>query len=232
MFLVLLFILTGLSTLFDFTRWIILLMFSLGDLLILILIPKLKISFGPPKPQSLLLALLRIPFIWLPFPFNFFLQAIGTTLVIVGFVYEPAHIKFTKKEIKTRLQTHKTTKLIHIGDLHLEKISRREEELLTMLKASKPDFILFTGDFLNLSFRSDPNAIKTVADFFNHIHQIAPTYWVSGSPAVDLEKSIQDIHNLTDAIWIKDTSLIIHNNIELIGINCTHQPHKDILKLK
>ncbi|MAT44589.1 MAG: hypothetical protein CL609_19825 [Anaerolineaceae bacterium] len=212
-------------------RWIPLLFFCLVDLLILYFIPQIKISFGPPKPQALLLMFLRTPFIWLPLPINLVFQIIGTGLVIWGFIYEPSRINITHKEINTHLHTDQTTKFIHIGDLHLEKIGRREEELLTKLTITKPDFILFTGDFLNLSYRSNPEAIKTVAEYFNKIQQIAPIYWVTGSPAVDLEKSITEIDSLTQATWIKDSAILIKNNIELIGINCTHQPQNDILKL-
>jgi predicted MPP superfamily phosphohydrolase len=175
--------------------------------------------------------ILRIPFIWLPFPINLIFQIAGTIMVIWGFIYEPSKINITQKEINTPLNTDQTTKFIHIGDLHLEEIGQREEDLLSKLTIAKPDFILFTGDFLNLSYRSDPEAIKTVAEYFNKIQQIAPIYWVTGSPAVDLEKSISEIHSLTNATWIKDTSLLIQNNIELIGINCTHQPHNDFLKI-
>lgn len=206
-------------------------LFFLIDFFILSLLPKLRISFGPPQPQSFLLALLRIPFNWLPIPFNWILQITGTLLVIIGFVLEPSRITITKKELAANFTTHQKTKFIHLGDIHLEEIGKREEKLLSKLKESKPDFILFTGDFLNLSYRSDPEAIKTVADFFNTIYQIAPTYWVTGSPAVDLEDSIQQISEQTQAAWLNDSARLIHQNLELIGINCSHQPHADLQKL-
>ncbi len=231
LYLFLLMLLAGGGAAFQPQRWLILLLFFLVDFLILFWLPKMKISYGPPQPQSFLLALLRVPFIWLPAPFNFFIQLLGTILLGIGFIYEPAQIKLTHKEIKTGLNSNQRTKFIHLGDLHLEKIGRREEKLLTQLQQSQPDFMLFTGDFLNLSYRSDPQAIQTVAAFFNQLQHIAPTYWVSGSPAVDLEKTVARIHDLTKAIDLNDASRIVHKNIELIGIQCTHQPHQDIHQL-
>ncbi len=233
LFMLLLFLFGGMFTLFFVKNWFILMIFALGDALLIALLPGFKISFGPLKSQVFLLFILRAFFINLPFPINLVFQLIGTILVIYGFLIEPSKIKINTihhhfPNISSGL------KFLHLSDIHLENIGVREYKLLTIVEERKPEFILYTGDFLNLSNIRNQKSIENVIEFFNKLHALSPIYYVSGSPAVDVEDTMKIIEKNLEPKRLKNSSeLIRHNNneINLIGITCTHQPHQDITNL-
>ncbi|OJX41498.1 MAG: hypothetical protein BGO78_01860 [Chloroflexi bacterium 44-23] len=222
-------------TFLNLRNWLMLLLFAAFDWLIIALLPKFKITFGPTHSQVFLLLLMRTPFIWLPFPFNLAFQIIGTALVLAGFVYEPTQIIVKQQDLEiNKSQLKAPINFVQIGDIHLEKCGVRERKLLSMLKLLSPNFILFTGDFLNLSNNSDPLVIEEVAKFFSEINAIAPTYFVPGSPAVDLKESLDAIISKTKAIPLINQDLLLVENdltIHIIGLDCTHKPGVDIKNL-
>ena len=174
---------------------------------------------------------MRIPFIWLFYPFNLILQFIGTLLVLYGFYYEPSTISITRISLHSKkIRKNDAIRVIQLGDLHLERFGVREKKVLKILSGLKPDLIVYTGDFLNLSFNSDPIAINQFAEFFNSLQRIANTFYVSGSPAVDLEETITIIDKLTSAEKVANVQRKVDVNnqtINIIGLTCTHNPHKD-----
>ncbi|HSM25741.1 MAG TPA: metallophosphoesterase [Anaerolineaceae bacterium] len=233
LFVFFLFFLDGILTIFNINNWIILFAFSMSDTLVISLAPALKISFGSYKSQVLILTILRSVFIWLPYPYNLLLQIIGVLLVIYGFLIEPSEIKISIMRHKFG-NSNEIVHFIHLADIHLEQLSLRELKILKIIKQKKPDFVLFTGDFLNLSNNRDSKSIKEIITFLNQINSISPIYYVTGSPAVDLEESVHEISNNITAIHLKnDNHLIRVGNvaINLIGITCSHRPHLDVIFL-
>jgi hypothetical protein len=214
-------------------NWSVLFLFSILDTVILFLLPYLKISFGAFKSQVLLLFLLRAIFNWFPHPIDLIFQSLGTILVVYGFIIEPSRIRVTEIN-KTFGNGNSSLHFVHLADIHMEKLSIREEKILYKLKKLSPDFILFTGDFLSLSFNRDSDSINQVIGLFNHLNSIAPVYYVSGSPAVDLSDVTTEIENNISATRLHNRNIIINKNGingNLIGITCTHKPHEDIKEL-
>ena len=117
----------------------------------------------------------------------------------------------------------------------MEYLGIREEKILKRINSIRPDLILFTGDFLNLSNIRNQKSIDQIIALFNALSEISPIYYVSGSPAVDIHEAIQTIQNNINAVRLDNENISIirnGNKINLIGITCTHQPHKDICKLE
>jgi len=199
-------------------------------------LPLLKISFGPLNSQVFLLFLLRSIFIWLPFPINLIFELIGVILVIIGFVYEPSVIKVSNIVLTSKKGKQSgEIKFIQIGDIHLEKSVIRETKLIEIIKKMSPQFVLFTGDFLNLSNNENPDSINQIIDLFNKINQISPIYFVTGSPAVDLAITIETIKKSIEANHVNDRIEEIHvgnTTLNIIGLNCSHKPGIDIQNLK
>lgn len=230
LYILLIFLLGGLFSLFVVRNWLILILFSLGDALIIGLLPKFKISFGPSKSQIFLLFVLRAIFNSLPAPINIVFQLIGTCLVIYGFLIEPAHIKITRMDYDFP-EFVSDLIFIHLSDIHLEKVGLRENKLLSIVEDRKPAFILYTGDFLNLSNIQNQESIEQVIEFFNQLNKISPIYYVSGSPAVDVPDSLEIIEKHLQPIRLNNSNFSFkhdHSEINLIGITCTHHPHQDI----
>lgn len=221
---------------FDLQRGLILLVFTLGDWLLIALLPVLKITYGPSHSQVFLLFVLRTPFVWLPLPFNILIQLVGTILVIESFLYEPSQLRIRHQVLTIPDRPFENNiQFIQLGDLHLERESIREKKLMKALADLKPDFILFSGDFLNLSYNSDPDAIQKVSDLFSEINLISPAYFIPGSPAVDLKESLEKIIATTSATPLMNTSILLNINrtqIQLIGLYCSHKPHNDYAQLK
>ena len=227
---------SGIATFFNLNNWVLLSVFILIDFMIIYFLPFLKISFGPVNSQVFLLFLLRSIFIWLPFPINIIFEIIGVFLVIIGFVLEPSSIVVTKQILHSKkIRNNCEIKFVQIGDIHLEKPGIRETKLISLVEKISPKFVLFTGDFLNLSNNQNQETMDQVIAIFNKISEISPVFFVCGSPAVDLEKSIEYIEKSIKAKHLKNkTELMTTNNTEinLIGINCTHNPNIDIKNLR
>jgi hypothetical protein len=224
-------ILSAIGSFLNIRNGIILLSFSLLDWILVHNLKRFQISYGESKSQVLLLIILRIPFIWILFPFNLFIQILGSLLVIYGFYYEPSTINITKTTfISKKIKINSPFRLIQIGDLHLERFGKREKKVLNELSRLKPDLIVYTGDFLNLSFNSDPLAISQIINFLDCLQNISTTFYVSGSPAVDLEHTIALIEKHTTATRINNEISEVEINsqiINIIGLTCSHNPSKD-----
>jgi uncharacterized protein len=205
--------------------------FFLIDWLLLALLPKLKRSFGPPQPPVLVLAVLRTLFAFIPLPIGLALQVIGTLLVIYSFYIEPHRIRVTHQTLfSSKLRSKKPLRVLHLGDLHVEHITERERQLQALIKQLQPDLILFSGDVLNLSFRTDPRAVSEARLLMQEWNAPLGSFGVSGSPAVDLKEVFPSIMKNLPVQWLHDQKVTIEHNgdrIDIVGVTCTHRPHED-----
>jgi predicted MPP superfamily phosphohydrolase len=210
--------------------------FFVGDWMLLALLPKSGRSYGPAKPTTVFLAILRSFFYLLPFPLSLIPQGLGTLLVIYGFWIEPLNISLTKEVLITsKFNTGKPIQLLHLGDLHIERISHREKELQRMIGILKPDVILFSGDILNLSFRTDPQAIEDARSVIRQWNAPLGVYFVRGSPAVDLPDIFPKLLEDLPVRWLNDEKISLsngENRIDIIGLSCSHDPAVDLKRLE
>ena len=221
----------------NLTNAILFLLFFLGDWLLISLLPQRGRSFGPAKPPALILAFMRtFFFLIIPGPAKLIIQGIGTLLVIYGFWIEPHQIKISKQNLKTdKIGKGNRFTFVHLSDLHLEKTTAREKQLLRLLQDIKPDLILFSGDFLNLSYIRDEAAIHDAAELVSQWTANKGIYCVTGSPAVDLPESVEQILGSSKTINLNNDCTKIDINgdsINLYGIYCSHKPHIDAEELK
>lgn len=206
--------------------------FMLGDWALLAGLPRSGKSFGPPKPPALALAVLRLPFAWLPAPLDLLFQLAGTLLVVYGFWIEPHRLTVTHQTLRSRklLSGAPPIRLLHLGDLHIERITQRERDLLTLARDLKPDVIVFTGDFLNLSNVHDPVAWAECRAIVGELTAPLGVYVVTGSPAVDQETVVPGLLESLPVRWLRDekVSLTHHGQrLDLVGVTCSHKPFED-----
>ncbi len=211
--------------------------FFLSDWLLVGLLPHYKRSFGPDKPVIVIFAVLRgIAAFILPFSFGFILQGIGTLLVIYSFWIEPQRLGVTTQKLTTpKLPAETRLRVLHLGDLHVERITQRERSLQEKIDSLKPDLILFSGDILNLSYRADPTAIDHARQIIGQWKAPLGVYLVSGSPAVDLAGTMPVILKDLPVEWLKGEKITIplaSGTLDLVGLTCTHRPNIDGEKLK
>ncbi len=209
--------------------------FFLVDWGLIASLPRAGKSYGPPKPPVLVLAIMRSLFALLPVYIALPAQLIGTVLVVYAFWIEPHRIILTHQALITnKLKPGSSIKILHLGDLHVERITAREKQLAGLIKAAEPDVILFSGDILNLSYLKDAQAQQDARSVMSQWAAPNGVYVVNGSPAVDL---VEDFPNLIEGLhltWLRDERLTLNirgQPIDLVGITNTHKPFIDGPKL-
>lgn len=205
--------------------------FMLLDWLLLAFLSRADRSYGPSQPSTLILALLRLPFALLPSPLSILFQIAGTLLVIYGFWIEPHHLTLTHQSLRSsKLPAGFSLKVLHLGDLHIERITQRERELAQKIEELKPDLILFSGDILNLSYNEDPTAILHARQVIAAWRAPLGTYGVSGSEAVDLAHIFPGlVADLPLKALDRQTLILEHQgaSLSLTGLACSHRPYLD-----
>lgn len=214
--------------------------FLAADMLLLHSLPQQKISFGPWKAQAAALAVPRLfaavaaggLTLWLDtrWGFGLFLatQLLGTAALLWGAVIEPFRLGLSELMVfSDRLPLGaKPVRVMHITDLHVERLTEREEAVLALVKQSQPDLILITGDFVNLSYNRDPKTLAQVRSFLSRLYAPFGVYATLGSPPVDLRETVVPIFEglpvtLMRQAW-REVDLGDGRNLILLGLDCTH----------
>jgi len=235
-FAAILFALAILPTLGQWGMTLLLWAFMLGDWALIAALPRFGKSYGPAKPPGVALAICRAALGWLPPSLFFPVHLLGTLFVIYGFWIEPHRITVTHQTLRSlKLNPGQPVRILHLGDLHLERISGRERQLNNLIRSLDADLILFSGDFLNLSYIHDSEAQKQVREIAREWAAPLGVYAVSGSPAVDQETVVPS--PLLDDLplhWLGDQKITLHHNgqtLDIVGLVCTHKPFVDGPKL-
>lgn len=228
----LLFAIAAISARLDFGLALALWAFSVGDWIALALLPRAGKSYGPTHPPTLMLALARAPFVFLPLPWFLVVELIGTAMVLYGFWVEPHRLTLTRQTLKSpKLRFEKPLRVMHLGDIHVERITERERALLRLVREISPDLILYSGDFLNLSYTRDPIAHEHVRSVMNELSAPLGVYAVSGSPGVDPPDVMNDLmYGMENIHWLRDDLVTVEHQghaIDVVGITCTHKPFLD-----
>ncbi len=212
-------------------------LFFFLDWALLFSLPRSNRSFGPARATTLLLMLMRTPFALLPAPYSTLAQTAGSLLVIYAFWVEPHRIRVTRQElISEKLSADAPPlRILHLSDLHVERITAREEQLTALINELKPDVILFSGDILNLSYLHDPTAQAAAHQVMSAWRAPGGVFAVSGSPAVDLPELFPKLVAGLPLHWLNDEAITLRQHgqkIQLIGLTCTHKPFVDAPRLE
>lgn len=235
LFAVLLFLLALVPAQLDVRQAVLVWLFFAGDWLLLALLPRARKSFGPAKPPTLLLAMMRLIPALLPLPWNLVMQALGTALVVYAFWVEPHRIRVTRRSLRSpKLKSGERLRLLHFGDLHIERVTGREEQLVELARSLAPDVILFSGDFLSLSSVHDPVGWEHARRILGQLSAPLGVYAVTGSPPVDEPEIVGKLLDGLPIRWLQDeqVSLSFHGDtLNLVGITCSHKPFADAATL-
>lgn len=73
-------------------------------------------------------------------------------------------------------------RIVQLSDLHCREYGQDNSRLIEKVRELSPDIIALTGDFLD-KFGSDDGGAQTpqLKEFFEHLTEIAPCYYVSGN---------------------------------------------------
>ena len=126
-------------------------------------------------------------------------------------------------------------RLLHITDLHIERLTRREAEVMRIVRESAPDIIVMTGDYVNLSYNQDPTTYAQVRRLLGQLSAPYGVYATLGSPPVDLREEVVPLFEGLDiCLMRRDTAIIQfapNRELILLGLDCTHHLPTDRQRL-
>jgi predicted MPP superfamily phosphohydrolase len=225
------------------------LLFLMLDVLMLVNLPKKELSFGPWQSQlaaltvprflvSVILALIlsafapRVDLIVL-----LVVQLIGTAAFYYGAYVEPFKLKLTELLVFTdRLPVGlPAMRILHITDLHIERWTRREDDVLRIVNETKPDMIVISGDYVNLSYNQDAETRELVRELLSQISAPFGVYATLGSPPVDLRENILPIFEGLDVNLMRNGWEVVDfedgRKLTILGMDCTHHIPTDEARL-
>lgn len=225
-------------------------LFSAADAVLLRSLPARGVSYGPWQSQLFFLAIPRAVFASLLSPVAalagtgwglvalLLTQIIGSAALVWGALIEPFRLQLTELNLKTdRLPADSAPiRVLHISDLHVERLTRREEKLLQLVEHAQADMILITGDYLNLSYVRDPEAQTDVRRLLSQLAAPKGVYAVLGSPTVDERKVVPPLFEdlpiqLLIGQW-ETVDLGGGRALVLLGMECSHDLTVDRLRLQ
>jgi len=233
--------------------------FTLADGVGLALLPRLRRSYGPVTPPLLALSLVHTALAravglcgWI-YPSGLehpstatwpgLLVASTLHLAVSGvFAYatwvEPFRLGVTRAQLRSpKLVGPTPLRLLHISDLHVERITTREERLLHLVEELAPDVVVLTGDYLNLSYVYDATAQAEARDLLSRLCDVAdgPVYAITGSPPVDRSDVVPALFDGLPITWLPETIEELDANghtIWIAGLNCLRERYLDVPRLR
>lgn len=175
----------------------------LTDAGLLWLLPRLGISFGPVQgPLTLFTGgrfLLALPLALLPAGWDLAvlaaLQGLLSACSLWGHLVEPFRVRVNRvrapilKPLRGQ-RRGRPLRLVLLTDLHVERLTRREQRVLELVEELDPDLVLFGGDLLNLSYVEDPLARAHARDFFETLGRRHALRVVLGNPTVEVRQVV------------------------------------------
>lgn len=199
--------------------------------LMLWLLPRRGKSFGGEKASALGLiaahALVTLALGWLnvDVPLAFVFMALIAALAFYATWIEPFQLGLSH-EVLQAAGWHTPIKLLHLSDLHLERITVRERKLNRMIHLLKPDLIVFTGDFVNLSYNHDARAEADIRAIIGEWSAPLGVYCVPGTPVVESLDRVRaftaGLDNLTLLLNDWRTLQTPGGALHLLGVVTTH----------
>lgn len=220
---------------------VLLALFVAADMTLLISLPQQKISFGPWKAQLFVLALPRVAAtvglalltFWLSDNGGLWLflgiQVLGTAAFIRGYFIEPFKLKLTAVMTFTdRLPLGtEPIRVLHISDLHVERVTEREAKVLELAREAKPDLIVISGDYVNLSYNRDPETLRQVHHLLSQLSAPHGVYATLGSPPVDLRETVVPIFDSLCNVTLlrhgwQQVEMGNGRSLTVLGMDCSH----------
>jgi predicted MPP superfamily phosphohydrolase len=222
--------------------------FSLADWALLASLPRRAISFGAVQPPWLGISLFR----WLlalaavavgshwPLPTVAVLAAIQAfiwLLMAYGTLVEPFRLQVTELEVSSAKLSNPGTplRIVHLSDLHIERLTRRDRALPALVAGLAPDIIVLTGDFLNTSHNTDPRALDDLRVLLEQLHAPGGVYAVWGTIEVDLPPLLRPVLEAAGVVVLEDRAVeleIQDHRLWVMGVSCRRDPVVDGSKLR
>lgn len=196
-------------------------------------------SFGPDKPAILALSAVRallliaLGLLNAPLWIALVLLVLISALVFYSTWIEPFRLGITTQRYTTPklASAAPPLRILQIGDIHIERLSPRERALNQMIERLRPDLIVFTGDFVNLSYTHDPQAEQDIREVIREWQALLGVYCVSGTPIVEPIERVRAFVAGLDNLKLLENQWFTVNTpggpLHILGLIVTHDMQHD-----
>ncbi|HET8671893.1 MAG TPA: metallophosphoesterase, partial [Candidatus Saccharimonadales bacterium] len=163
------------------------------------------------------------------------LQLSGTAVYLWGTLREPFALAMSHLPIQSPglPANAPPIRLLHLSDLHVERLTQREAKLLELIEQAQPDLIVITGDYLSLSYVDDPTARAEVRKVLTKITAPYGVYATLGSPPVDRRETTPSLFDGLPIRLLRDEAAVLRfadgRTLSLLGLDCDHDLEGDAL---
>jgi predicted MPP superfamily phosphohydrolase len=150
---------------------------------------------------------------------------------------EPFRLQVTHAEIISAKLANPgpPLRIVHISDLHVERLTRRERALATLVAELAPDVIVLTGDFLNTTYSDDARALADLRELLGQLGAAGGIYAVWGTAEVDLPHLLRPVLADLGVVVLEDRAVELNikgHRLWLMGLNCSRDPESEGAKLR
>jgi predicted MPP superfamily phosphohydrolase len=205
-------------------------------------LPKEGRSFGPDQPPALALSAVQALAVMLVGVFGL---PIGVALGVVALISVVAYYatwiepfalgltrqRLTAKEWRGGAPGEVCLRVMHVSDLHVERTTERERRMNMLIASMQPDIIVFTGDFVNLSYTDDQQAKKDIRAIIGDWKAPLGVYCVPGTPTVEpMPRVLEFVEGLPNLKllanrWVKVETRC--GDLHILGMITTHDLKTD-----
>ncbi|MEZ4667214.1 MAG: metallophosphoesterase [Anaerolineae bacterium] len=201
-------------------------------------------SYGPEKPSVIALAIALAAILSLFGLLSILWQiSIVILITVTAIVYystwvEPFRLGVTHQRYQTAKWSADASplRLLQIGDIHVERVTPRDRYLNQLIDELKPDMIVFTGDFVNLSNTHDPESEAAIREIIGAWQAPLGVFCVSGTPLVEPLERVQDfVRGLENVKLLPDQWISINTpggHLNILGLVVIHDMQRDRDNLK
>jgi uncharacterized protein len=203
---------------------------------VLWMLPRAGRSFGPDRPSTLALAvvtalllsglgLIGAP-VWLAIltVLTLFLLVVYSTWI------EPFRLGVSYEQLQ--VPGVSSLRILHIGDMHLERITFRERLLNRLVAELQPDAILFSGDFVNISYSDDPTTADQIRQIIGEWSAPMGVYCVPGTYTVESIEQVRGFVDGLDNLRLLEDEWVQVGDMHIFGMVTTHRMAEDQSKLR
>jgi uncharacterized protein len=219
----------------------------LGDLALLLALPRCGVSYGWPQPPWLLFAAGRSALatlvVALPLPPAVEVAAVAAVEVALSLLALYASLRepfaLDHHELRVPLPGLRRPHLaVLLTDLHVERLTRRERAVIEAVRVRRPELVLLGGDLLNLSYVGEPRAISEARRLVEDLAAAGPPgglFFVRGTVDVDPPEVVAKILSGTPVRVLEEERVTVDlgggDAIHLVGVTATGTPEARAARL-
>ncbi len=124
-------------------------------------------------------------------------------------------------------------RVVQLTDLHIERFGRREAKVIQKVNALKPDLIVFTGDYINISYLDDSTSFTRFREFIRQLSAPYGIYAVRGS-VEPMPEPMARLFEGTGVRWLEQEAVTVDvrgQKVTLVGVACSHRQELDAMRL-